>query len=105
MPRAPKAPNEHATPKIPWAGSTRRDTLPPDWPALRRAAKVRDPAQTCHLCGAPGGDTLDHVIRGNDHSLENLAWAHDRRPPHCHRYKSSAEGNQAKRERARPESH
>lgn len=102
MPRAPKAPNEHAAERIPWAGSDRRDRLPPDWAELRRLKAIEDPAKTCHICQAPGGDTLDHVIPGDDHSPENLAWAHDRRAPHCHRYKSAQEGVAGRRARKCP---
>lgn len=95
MPRAPRAPNEHATPKVPWAGSTREARLPDNWHQLKAQAHARNPRHVCHLCGGPGGDTLDHVEAGDDHSLANLEWAHDRAAPHCHRYKSSREGNAA----------
>lgn len=80
-----------------WQGSTRRSRLPADWRTrIRPAAHARNPDHICHLCGDPGGDYLDHKQPGDDHSLDNLDWAHDRVPPHCHRYKSSAEGNAAR---------
>lgn len=50
----------------------------------------------CYICNKPGADTIDHVVQGDDHSLENLKAVHDRTPPHCHRKKSSSEGHQAK---------
>jgi 5-methylcytosine-specific restriction protein A len=51
----------------------------------------------CYLCGEAGADTVDHIVAGDDHSLPNLASVHDRIPPHCHRLKSSNEGNEAKK--------
>ncbi|GES27927.1 HNH endonuclease [Streptomyces angustmyceticus] len=81
-----------------WQGSSRWRRLPANWRSeLRPAAHARNPEHICHLCGRPGGDYLDHKNPGDDHSLDNLDWAHDRVPPHCHRYKSSAEGHAAKR--------
>ena len=88
-----------------WEGSTRRGRLPVDWPALRAAKKLANPTKVCHICGKPGGDTLDHIKPGDDHSLENLDWVHDRARPHCHRTKSGQEGAAAlaaKRKAARP---
>jgi len=90
-----------------WQGSQRWRRLPPGWrTVIRPAAHARNPDHICHLCGQPGGDYLDHIQRGDDHSLDNLDWAHDAIPPHCHRYKSSAEGHVAKPTRRRsPEQH
>lgn len=89
-----------------WAGSTRRARLPNDWPKRRAAVLKRDNG-VCHVCRGPGADAVDHIIPGDDHSLENLAPIHDRVWPHCHRRKSAAEGSraaQAKRiPRRRPE--
>ena len=79
-----------------WQGSTRRERLPKDW-GTRRLIVLRRDKGICHLCGQPGADTVDHIVQGDDHSLGNLAPVHDRLPPHCHRAKSSQEGNDAKR--------
>lgn len=79
-----------------WQGSTRKARLPGNWAALRAAAHRRNPRHICHICHRPGGDRLDHIVQGDDHSLDNLDWAHDEVPPHCHRYKSSQEGNRAR---------
>ena len=78
----------------PWAGSTRKQRLPPDW-ATRRLIVLKRDNGVCHLCGGDGADTVDHVTQGDNHSLTNLAPVHDRTPPHCHRFKSSTEGHQA----------
>lgn len=88
-----------------WVGSTRRARLPKNWRSeIRPAAHARNPRHICHLCGEPGGDALDHIVivPGDDHSLDNLDWVHDEVPPHCHRYKSSAEGNAARPRLHRP---
>lgn len=39
---------------------------------------------------------MDHINPGDDHSDGNLAAVHDAVAPHCHRKKSSAEGNAAR---------
>lgn len=78
-----------------WQGSTRSARLPSDWPARKRAVRERDRG-ICWICGQPGADYVDHKNPGDDHSLENLAEVHDKAWPHCHRYKSSAEGNRAR---------
>jgi 5-methylcytosine-specific restriction enzyme A len=75
-----------------WAGSTRRQRLPRDWPQLRAAVLTRD-GGVCHVCGGPGADEVDHVVPGDNHRLENLAAIHDRP---CHRRKSAREGNAAR---------
>ncbi|NUK72110.1 HNH endonuclease [Streptomyces lunaelactis] len=85
-----------------WKNSTRRSRLPPNWRALRAAAHRRNPGHLCHICGRPGGDALDHKQAGDNHSLDNLDWAHDQMPPYCHRYKSAAEGNAARPSARRP---
>ena len=80
-----------------WVGSTRGARLPPDWQTRRRIVLQRDKA-ICHLCGKGGADGVDHVIAGDDHSLDNLKPVHDKVPPNCHKFKSSAEGHQAKQD-------
>ena len=79
-----------------WTDSTRRDRLPVDWPALRKFVFARD-GKICHLCGQDGADRVDHIKAGDNHDPSNLAPVHDRAAPHCHRFKSSAEGHQAQR--------
>lgn len=75
-----------------WQGSDRSSRLPSNWTALK-AEVYRTKGRRCHLCGKPGADTVDHIMPGDDHSLSNLAPVHDAVWPHCHRSKSSAEGN------------
>lgn len=80
-----------------WAGSTRRDTLPPDWTARRLACLIRD-GYRCQwrigggrLCGKPANQ-VDHIRRNGGDSLGNLralCASH-------HAKKSSVEGNAAK---------
>lgn len=68
---------------------SRKDRLPPDWNTRRKIVLTRD-NYTCYLCGSnsPIADTVDHVIAGDDHSLDNLKPVHDINPPHCHREKT-----------------
>lgn len=90
-----------------WAGSTRRDTLPPDWRTrIRPAVIARDKVCQWRMseggkCGAPGNQ-VDHIGDRLDHRLENLQLL-------CaehHNLKSSRQGNAAKpRERRPPEKH
>lgn len=80
-----------------WKGSDRKQRLPADWPTLRMQVRIRS-GGTCEVirdstktrCTNPADD-CDHIIPGDDHSLENLRdicrWHH--------KAKSSAEGNQA----------
>ncbi len=84
---------EHRRPA--WEGSTRKSRLPKDWNTRRLIVLKRDKG-ICYLCNGEGADTVDHVIAGDDHSLENLKAVHDKVEPHCHRYKSSAEGHAAR---------
>lgn len=91
-----------------WHGSTRRTRLPPHWSTVIVPRILARDHGLCHLCGEYGADTVDHVTAGDDHSDSNLAAVHDHAPPHCHRYKSSAEGNAARwavREKRTPEQH
>lgn len=78
-----------------WYGSTRKQRLPKDWQTRRLVVLKRDKG-VCYLCGGEGADTVDHVVQGDDHSLINLKAVHDKVKPHCHRAKSTSEGNAAK---------
>jgi 5-methylcytosine-specific restriction endonuclease McrA len=79
-----------------WASSTRRYDLPENWEELRsqvlREARYRCEIRTtgCILVATE----VDHKNRGNDHSRSNLRAACTK----CHGKKSSAEGNDRKRE-------
>ena len=60
----------------PWAGSTRKETLPADWERLRQACFKRDGYRCTWFdqgqrCPAPATD-CDHINDRNDHSLRNL---------------------------------
>jgi len=78
-----------------WVGSTRKARLPPDWSTRRLVVLKRDNG-ICYLCNEAGADTVDHVVAGDDHSLQNLRAVHDKVSPYCHRYKSSKEGHEAR---------
>ncbi len=87
-----------------WENSDRAARLPADWDARKAEADRRNPRRVCHWCGEPGGTELDHKIRGDDHSQENLDWIHGRNTEQgCHGQKSSVEGNDTRwaRHRAR----
>lgn len=57
-----------------WQGSTRRATLPRDWPQIRRqvAAQANGMCQF-PACGRPGNEA-DHIDNPYDHRLSNLQW-------------------------------
>lgn len=83
-----------------WRNSTRKNTLPPNWGALRQKILARDGHRctwTIHgeRCTERATD-VDHIRPGNDHSPENLR-ALCR--PH-HRAKSSSEGGKARARKA-----
>lgn len=104
----------------PYEGSTRRDRLPSNWQALRVEARRLNPKRICHLCGRPGGTTLDHKIRGDEKCQDtgthgprcqcNLDWVHDRQDVvagrskiNCHGRKTGAEGAAARQRINGPE--
>ena len=92
-----------------WQGSNRSSRLPHDWASRIVPLVFATYGTTCHVCGQPGADEVDHVRAGDDHSLDNLRPIHGRATPQrCHARKSSAEGNTARwkvRQRRQPERH
>ncbi len=93
----------------PWQGSDRRQRLPPDW-AKRRAAVLRRDGNRCtwtlrsgRRCTHPATD-VDHIVAGDDHSLENLRSLCEQH----HDRKTAGEGNAARHRASRkrdPEPH
>lgn len=79
-----------------WERSDRRARLPSNWEALREVVK-RLAGGLCQRCGAPGNQ-CDHIIRGDDHRLENLMWL----CVDCHRAKTQREANEARVPARRP---
>lgn len=84
------------TPPTPWAGSTRRYRLPPNWVYLRNQVKARAnnqceaKLQNGSQCPDQGTD-CDHIVAGDNHELSNLQWL-------CkwhHKRKSAQEGQKA----------
>ena len=75
-----------------WAGSTRKQRLPKNWPSLRRYILERD-AYVCHVCHREGANQVDHVVAGDNHDETNLAAIHE---IPCHRDKTIRE-REAKR--------
>lgn len=87
-----------------WQGSTRRDRLPKNWQAIRRAVLERD-YYSCLICGRPANQ-VDHVQPGDNHHPSNLQ---SLCPTH-HTLKSSSEGGHARAKamgsaRREPEQH
>lgn len=76
---------------MPWSSSDRKYRLPEDWP-YRRSFVLRRDGYRCQL-GLAGcleaANEVDHIVRGDDHSAENLQAV----CIICHAKKSSAEGN------------
>ena len=93
----------HGRQRTNWNSSNRGSRLPDDWP--ERRAKVRGRAhglcqakQHVPECDGIGTD-CDHIIAGDDHSLDNLQWlSHP-----CHKAKTERENAErnAKRKRMR----
>lgn len=86
-------------PRTPWAGSTRRQRLPANWPQLVKQVKARDRGRCqapVHVPKCDGiGTDVDHIIEGDDHRLTNLMLLSGP----CHVAKTSREN--AERNRAR----
>lgn len=60
---------------------------PPGWKATRQRILTRD-NYTCHICGQPGADQVDHLINvaaGGTHDDTNLAAIHNKP---CHQRKT-----------------
>lgn len=78
-----------------WSTSNRRQTLPPNWPQLRRECLRRDDYKCqwptgAGICGAYANQ-CDHVIPSGPDTLDNLrALCHGH-----HKVKSSSEGGRA----------
>ena len=59
----------------------------------RKAAVIRRDHGICHICGAPGADSADHLVPwsiSRDDSMANLAAAHHDVPPYCNRIRGDA---------------
>lgn len=86
-------------PAKPWAGSTRHDTLPPDWKQRKRKRHEID-NWTCVDCGHhdPTGRTLecDHDGDRNDHRIESLRTRCSDQANGCHRKRTQAQANQGR---------
>jgi 5-methylcytosine-specific restriction protein A len=85
-----------------WRSSTRRSTLPPNWPSLRRAVLERD-GFACQIRdpGCTGQATeCDHINDRDLHTEANLRAACHR----CHLRRSSSQGGRAAQaKRRKPE--
>ncbi|PWH05205.1 HNH endonuclease [Brachybacterium endophyticum] len=65
--------------------------LPKDWRRIRQSVIARDSGR-CVQCGERGTD-VDHIARGNDHSIENLRLL----CRSCHMRRTGRDGGTAKR--------
>ena len=80
-----------------WHGSTRNNNTTSGWAQQRRAKRILRQSDTCHICGLPGADTVDHVIplaHGGTDTDDNLKPIH--KIP-CHQRKTQAEAAQTRR--------
>lgn len=81
-----------------WYTSNRKSRLPGNWIDLRRKVLRRD-RYRCKI-GIPGclgtATEVDHIIRGDDHSLGNLRAVCG----NCHKQKTQAEATQARRRKS-----
>lgn len=84
----------------PWATSTRRSRTISGGAQQKRAARImRQYERTCHVCGKPMADEVDHVVplaEGGADDDSNLRPIHSRP---CHQAKSSAEATRVRRSR------
>jgi 5-methylcytosine-specific restriction enzyme A len=78
-----------------WGTSTRREQLPPNWAALRRAVLERDGYRCQRRIGGrihnAYANQADHIDRGAGDHMANLQSLCD----DCHRHKSAREGGEA----------
>ena len=89
-----------------WSTSDRKQRLPHNWTAIRKAVKTRAKGKceaTTHHPKCPGwGSDADHIIPGDDHSMSNLQWLSGA----CHMAKTNREtaarNSQRKAARSRP---
>ena len=74
-----------------WNTSHRHDRLPPDWQRIRAEVKARANGRCQakhHAKGCNGiGTDCDHIIPGDDNSLDNLQWLSSA----CHKAKTARE--------------
>lgn len=92
--------------RVPWEGSTRRETLPANWYTEIRPAVLERDKYRCRI-GFEGlcvvdANQVDHIGDRDDHRLEMLRAACEP----CHRRRSSQQGRAARvSERRPPELH
>lgn len=84
-----------------WSTSDRRYRLPRNWPDIKRQVKRRahglcEADQHQPNCDGIGTD-CDHIIAGDNHSLDNLQWLSGP----CHQAKTAAENAARNRANAR----
>lgn len=74
-----------------WNTSHRHDRLPQDWQRIRAEVKARANGKCQakqHAKGCNGiGTDCDHIIPGDDNSLDNLQWLSNA----CHKAKTARE--------------
>lgn len=82
-----------------WSTSDRRERLPDNWPQIRARVKARakgkcEATQHAKKCNGWGRDA-DHIVAGDDHSMDNLQWL----SYPCHLSKTAREAAARNRER------
>lgn len=86
-------------PPKPWATSTRRTRTISGSAQQKRATRILTRhMRTCHVCGKPMADQVDHVIplaEGGPDTDDNLRPIHSRP---CHTNKTQAEAQRARRQ-------
>lgn len=82
-----------------WSTSDRKERLPPNWQEIRKAVKARAKGKCqapTHAAKCRGwGSDADHIIAGDDHSMDNLWWLSGP----CHMAKTNRETAARNRER------